>query len=318
MMKKRIFCLILVLAAVIGSVSIARAQGGGYTLIAANADLDLYTDLYDQSGTPYPVNTGEILYCDGTMQYANGYYWYRVRSGGASVYICERYATVYDGVSSAYLLADCNVSPAAGTGHGYTCRIPLGQTVSITDLAFDISGDLWLWIEWNVYCGYIPAVNLTPVGWQPSPSREVWATLSEKNMGTRSGPSTKYFATDTFYSKGDKVKCYSRVYDQVNSIWWVQAEVDTGKYKRRVYTGSWRFGDLDVYSLPEERSIRNAWMNTSCTLRYGPGYDYNAYNASVGSYVQVSVFAEENGWCQIDCTVNSVHYRAWVPQSALS
>lgn len=119
--------------------------------------------------------------------------------------------------------------------------------------------------------GYIPADCVQFDGnYSPSSSQSqyVYATLTENKMTTRSGPSTKYYETGSYFGHGTSVKLYSRVYDSVNEIWWVQAEANENGRLRRVYTGSWRFANLNVNSLPEEYCITSGRMNGSCTL-YG-------------------------------------------------
>ena len=295
------------------------AFGDSYSFVVAEGDLALHSEIvpsrYDDE---YYVSNGDVLYYLGESRSYSGYEWYAVLYDGAAVWICSRYATLYSNRSGGYIRSYAYLYSDLWNQQSYICRLNPSDYVRFTGFNWNLDAKLWLHVTFNGMSGYIPADCVQFDGnYSPSSSQSqyVYATLTENKMATRSGPSTKYYETGSYFGRGTSVKLYSRVYDSVNEIWWVQAEANENGRLRRVYTGSWRFANLNVYSLSEEYCIASGRMNGSCTLRYGPGNEYDTYDTAIGSGASFSAYAYENGWVQIECTINGVRYRGWVPQS---
>lgn len=288
----------------------------GFSFVVADANLTLYDEPWDYYGQGRSVREGDTLFYLGESKQYNGYTWYAVLYDGACVYLCARYGTLYTNVTRVRTTSSVALRIGAGTENARICYIPAGQTPSLIGFHWDLNAVLWYRVRWENQEGYISSRYAELVDDDASFS-SVRATLTEKTMATRSGPSTKYYETGSFFQYGASVKLFTRVYDNVNEIWWVQAEAYENGSAMRVYTGSWRFADLNVYSLPEEYALYYASLNRSCTLRMGPGDGYGYYKTSVVSGQNVTVYNVENGWAQIECTINGVRYRGWVEQSSL-
>ncbi len=75
---------------------------------------------------------------------------------------------------------------------------------------------------------------------QPVVQQGIWATASDK-LATRSGPSTSYSDTGTYYLKDQSVYVMSKHYDSYNGIWWVKCRIEVGSTYRYLWTGVKRF-----------------------------------------------------------------------------
>lgn len=174
-------------------------------------------------------------------------------------------------------------------------------------------------------CGLYNADNFCPKDGTAKPilddhtavaqSTYVWG-LTTTRLATRSGPSTGYTEPGTFRVENQYVKIYSIAYD-VNSVPWVQCEIDYSGKLMRVYTGLKRFdtSTFDVSAITEEWNHGNVKVTTGCTLKYGPGNDYASMKNSVSSGKTVRVTNEENGWYQIELEQNGKKVRGWLPTS---
>lgn len=319
---KRIGCIVLILALLFSLVTVPFTVCGaeqGFSFVVADRDVALSNQPWDTYSQGCSVSEGEILYYSGISTEYNGYTWYGVLRSGMLLFICARYATLSENVSEACTTAEIVLRREAGTEYQQITTVPRGKTLTILDCGWDRDGTLWLYVRWNGQSGYISSRFTRIVdAYEPGPyGYAVTAVLTERHMATRSGPSTGYYETGSFYSRGDSVKLYSRVWDSVNEIWWVQAEAKESGQLKRVYTGSWRFSGQDLYDLPEEYARYDATVSRGQTLRMGPGSGYAYYGASISSGKRVTVYNIENGWAQIECTVNGTRYRGWVEQSAL-
>ncbi|MBO2516550.1 MAG: hypothetical protein CW338_04620 [Clostridiales bacterium] len=290
-------------------------------LVRADEYLTLYETIGSTDGYPYYVDQGDYLYYLGGKVFYRDHYWYSVLYCGTCVYICDRYSTLFENVSRVKTTASLALRTGAGTENRLIRNIPSGTVISILGVDWDLQGGLWYLVSYGRNEGYVSSFYTAPV--EDDPHRDdqygaqVLATLTERSMATRSGPSTKYYETGSFYTRGTSVKLYSRIYDSVNEIWWVQADAyDSGRWCR-VYTGSWRFSGLNIYDLPEEHLHGYATLRNDCRLRCGPGSSYGYYDARVYSGRQVQVWAYENGWAQIEVTVGGVPYRGWVETGSL-
>ena len=87
----------------------------------------------------------------------------------------------------------------------------------------------------------------------PSNSEGVWAVASQK-LATRSGPSTQYTDTGTYFLANQSVLVLSKHYDSRNGIWWVKYRIEDGRNYRYLWTGVKRFYDQDwlLSQLPVE------------------------------------------------------------------
>lgn len=312
----------LILAAALLPAAVS-AENRTYSFVMADENVCLY----EYPDNPYVwyhnATAGDLYYYLGRSEdvYYSGHTWYAILYDGAACYICDRYATLIEDVTDVRTNASVALRTGPGTQYRLQNYIPSGQVIPIGGFNWD--GEvLWFRVNYLGTDGYISSRYTTPVEnyappVDPAPVRHVTATLTERNMATRSGPSTKYYETGGYYSYGSNVSLYTRIYDRVNEIWWVQADGYENGELFRVYTGSWRFAGLNVYSLPEETQQGSSTMRNTVQLRGGPGGSYNWYNAWVYAGQQVSVWSYENGWAQIDCTVNGVPYRGWVKQSDL-
>jgi len=75
-------------------------------------------------------------------------------------------------------------------------------------------------------------------------STGVWARANQR-LATRSGPSTRYEDTGTYFLQDMDVLVLSKHYDSYNGIWWVKCRIeDRGAY-RYLWTGVKRFYDQD-------------------------------------------------------------------------
>ena len=136
---------------------------------------------------------------------------------------------------------------------------------------------------------------------------------------TRTGPGTKYSEPGSFYEAGVRYKVISR------SDIWLQIEVEYNGMLARVYTGKKRFNptSAQLAKIPQEQRLYSGRMNRDYSPQAGPGTEYTYLHkgsldkdAAVYLYKndKVSVFAEENGYVQIEFTIGKTVYRGWVPE----
>lgn len=322
-MKKTIaFMCALILTAALLPASVS-AEIRTYNFVRANENVCLYDYPDNPYVWHYTATAGDLYYYLGESEdvYCNGHTWYAILYDGGACYICDRYATLIRDVTDIRTSSSVALRTGPDIHYRLLQYIPAGQTIFINSFNWD-GQVLWFHVSYHGTDGYVSSRYVTPVeGYippvDPYSSRTVTAALTERKMASRSGPSTKYYETGSFYSYGSSVTLYTRVYDRVNEIWWVQADAYENGSKCRVYTGSWRFAGLNVYELPEENQQGSGTLSRSAQLRCGPGGSYGYYDAWVYSGQQVSVWNYENGWAQIDCTVNGTPYRGWVEQNML-
>ena len=72
--------------------------------------------------------------------------------------------------------------------------------------------------------------------------------LTTQKLATRSGPSTQYDETGTYFVKGQYIKVICRAYDSLTGIWWVKCEIPYHGEIRVLWTGYSRF-DSDTLPL---------------------------------------------------------------------
>lgn len=158
------------------------------------------------------------------------------------------------------------------------------------------------------------APSATQVGLAP-----VYGSTIDR-LSTRSGPSTEYRETGTYYVEGESVRILSLAYDR-NDICWVQCEVSYGSKLRRVYTGLKRFDTttFDLATVPEETMLaEKAKVTATSKAMYGPGDGYATYTElTVDQGQTVAVIAIEAEYAQVEWTTDIQSYRAWVPVNTL-
>ncbi len=150
----------------------------------------------------------------------------------------------------------------------------------------------------------------------------VWARLNRK-MSTRTGPGTQYDEPGTFFSSGTDVLLVSRAYDSANDRWWVQADFEYRGKRIRAYTGSQRFDNLYLSSLPEE--VLMGWGQTSDLGEAwaGPGANYQRVR-DVPSYTYAQIYgfvynrSEDADYIQIEFYDSGLgcYRRAWIKEWA--
>ena len=144
--------------------------------------------------------------------------------------------------------------------------------------------------------------------------------LTIDNLSTRSGPSTGYNDTGTYRVKGTYVRLISCAYDK-NDLCWVQCDIPYGNKLRRVYTGLKRFDTttFDLSALPVEvPTEERVRVSVTAKAMYGPGTDYATYSdLTLEKGQTVHLIALENGYAQVEWTVDTQRYRAWVSVRAI-
>ncbi len=149
------------------------------------------------------------------------------------------------------------------------------------------------------------------------PSEGVLAKLDER-MYTRSGPGAGYDELGGFGQKGTEINVISKVWDKVNELYWLQAEVWRDDGWRRVYTAD-KYLTFDVSLVPDETTeALRCRMTTTMPARYGPGEEYGykeAYPVKKGTTAYLYII--EGDWGQVEYNTQGVRRRAWVPLSTL-
>lgn len=154
----------------------------------------------------------------------------------------------------------------------------------------------------------------------------VVATLA-KRVATRSGPGTRFDEPGSFFSAGDEVKVFSKVYDDYNNVYWYQIEFQYKNEWYRAYTSE-SYLNIDGDLIPDEPAIYDP-LDTQRALKktyvyFGPGEHYKMFTASVihpGN--KCDIYAIEDGWAQIEYTDYGSpedpqpQRRGWVPLDVL-
>lgn len=138
-------------------------------------------------------------------------------------------------------------------------------------------------------------------------------------LATRSGPSTQYDELGSFLKTGENVDVISKAYDEENGIWWLQVGFSANGKKYRAYTGLKRV-DIDVDTVPEEQPMGRIRVNAATIPYCGPGEDYMSFNKEIPAGWNGTVYAQEDGWMQIEfCLAKNESYRrVWLPQSCVT
>lgn len=148
----------------------------------------------------------------------------------------------------------------------------------------------------------------------PPPTREpvdypsiggVVATLA-KRVATRSGPGTRFDEPGSFFSAGDEVKVFTKVYDDYNNVYWYQIEFQYRNEWYRAYTSE-SYLNINPNLIPNEPEIYDP-LDTQRALKktyvhFGPGEQYKVFTSSVihpGN--RLDIYAIEDGWAQVEYT----------------
>lgn len=150
----------------------------------------------------------------------------------------------------------------------------------------------------------------------------VVATLA-KRVATRSGPGTRFDEPGSFFSEGDEVKVFSKVYDDYNNVYWYQIEFQYKNEWYRAYTSE-SYLNINPDLIPNEPEIYDP-LDTQKALKktyvsFGPGEQYKVFTTSVihpGN--KLDIYAIEDGWALIEYVdygspLDPQPYRrGWVP-----
>ncbi len=131
---------------------------------------------------------------------------------------------------------------------------------------------------WTSYTGYSQVVG----------------TLNRK-LATRTGPGTEYDEPGSFLGSGYTVIVHSRVYDQMNGIWWLQVEFTVNGKTYWAYTGQQRVDGISLNDVPIEKQIGTCYISYSMTGYYSP-YAGAAISRAIPAGVSCKIYGYVNGW----------------------
>ena len=169
-----------------------------------------------------------------------------------------------------------------------------------------------------------PSPTRAPVNY---PSAGGFVVRLNKRVATRSGPGTRFDEPGSFFSAGDEVKVFSKVFDSYNNVYWYQIEFQYKNEWYRAYTSE-SYLDVDPSLVPNEPDINDP-LDTQKALkktyvRFGPGESYKTFTASVIHPGNIcDIYAIEDGWAQIEYTDYGSNKdpqpkrRGWVPLDVL-
>lgn len=143
------------------------------------------------------------------------------------------------------------------------------------------------------------------------------ATLNQA-IATRTGPGTHYTEPGGFLGRGDKVTVRTKVWDEVNEIWWVQVEFAHQGNKIRAYTGAWRMS-VNLAHVQVEEELRSCRLIFDADAFAGPGWEYMMWNDTVYRGTQAILLEVENGYGHIECWNSQQRqmWRVWVDLDTL-
>lgn len=165
-----------------------------------------------------------------------------------------------------------------------------------------------------------PAPTRVPVQY---PSAGGVVTTLTKRVATRSGPGTRFDEPGSFFSAGDEVKVFSKVYDNYNNVYWYQIEFQYKGEWYRAYTSE-SYLNINRNLIPDEPAIYDPLDSQKALKKtyvsFGPGNIYKQYTASVihpGN--RLDIYAIEDGWALVEYTDYGSpkdpqpQRRGWVP-----
>ena len=146
----------------------------------------------------------------------------------------------------------------------------------------------------------------------------VRARLADR-IATRTGPDIEYTEPGTFLSRGQYVTVYTRTWDDMNGIWWVQVEFTSGGETYRAYTGAQRLDKADLTRVPVEQPLRTCTVLYDADVFAGPGWDYHVWDVPVYGGSPATLYEVEKGYGLIECwnEIANRPWRVWVNLSDL-
>ncbi len=152
------------------------------------------------------------------------------------------------------------------------------------------------------------------------PSLEGVVGYTNQWLSTRSGPGNQYDEPGTVEKRGTQVKVISKVWDEVNELYWFHFECRMDGEWRRIYSTDYCF-DVDPDLVFNEQPHPNDPLDTRYAIgthpvHYGPGLEYGkAKDAIMVPDKKLDVYAIENGWVLVDYYDYNwdVRRRGWVP-----
>lgn len=235
-------------------------------------------------------------------------------------------------------------SHATATPKSYATATPKPYTVYVTPTPGPwTEEDDWHGDDWDAentdyddYVDYItPRPTATPyisiITASPAPTKQpiqypsvggIVTTLA-KRVATRSGPGTRFDEPGSFFSAGDEVKVFSKVYDDYNNAYWYQIEFQYNNEWYRAYTPE-AYLNVNRSLIPDEPAIYDP-LDSQRALKktyvsFGPGEAYKQFTASVihpGN--KLDIYAIEDGWALVEYVDYGSpqdpqpYRRGWVP-----
>lgn len=150
-----------------------------------------------------------------------------------------------------------------------------------------------------------------------SESYRIHTTLKMR-LSTRSGPSTLYTESGSYFKKGDPITALSKAYDKRNEIWWIQVEFEAGGKKYRAYTGHKRV-NVSLDDLPEETLFENGRTNEETTQYYGPGTAFKTMQHKLPAGTEGLVVHYEDGFVHFEYFDEEKNQkrRVWLKENAV-
>ena len=136
-----------------------------------------------------------------------------------------------------------------------------------------------------------------------------------QSINVRTGPGNGYKSIGTFFEGGTEISVLTAARDRSGN-WWIQVEFSARGKKRRGYVPVSCF-NIDAGSLPKENSIGSSVTSAETTALSGPGTEYARYDEQVPAGTEVTVFAYESGYSQIEYHSSSGLVRVWIPDNSL-
>lgn len=177
---------------------------------------------------------------------------------------------------------------------------------------------------------WITTPTPTAVPWwitTPTPTEEPWYPVNtpvpagkgnvklKDRMATRSGPSTLYTETGSYFSAGSWVTPVSAAWDKDNCVWWIQVEFMYGNELRRAYTGLKRL-DMGLDNLRIENGPgQDTSILYDTAALWGPGNAYAVWDSVLPAGTDGKVISHENGYVQFEYYAREMGQwqRVWVP-----
>lgn len=139
-------------------------------------------------------------------------------------------------------------------------------------------------------------------------------------IATRSGPGTQYTEPGTFLTAGQEVKVHTKVWDDVNELWWVQVEFFAEGRIYRAYTTASRL-NVDLTTVPEESVLEYSYLIDNGYGYAGPAYGHAYYSDwYLVRETNCRIMEVEEDFALIDTTscFPAAFVRVWVPIDMLA